>query len=165
MIASRIRSSGTRSNARSFFGGPALSQSKHVATVQAIYAAFQRGDLQGILDKLSDDVTWALNISPDIPGLDRVALFRPRRGKTTIPEYFASLGQYFMFHAFEPVDYMGSSRRVAALLRLNHTYKPTGRRTQTETVQLFTFNADGLVTDFQEFSDTAILVALFAAKK
>ena len=142
-----------------------MSQSKHVATVQAIYASFQKGDLQGILAKLSEDVTWSVNISNDIPGLDRFALFRPRRGKTMIPEYFASLGQYFMFHAFEPVDYMVSSRRVAALLRLNHTFKPTGRRTQTETVQLFSFNGEGLVSDFQEFGDTAIMVALFQAKK
>jgi len=142
-----------------------MSQSQHVAAVQAIYASFQKGDLQGILKRLSDDVTWALNVSADIPGLDKVALFRPRRGKTMIPEFYASLAQYFMFHAFEPVDYMASSRRVAALLRLNHTFKPTGRRTQTETVQLWTFNGEGLVSDFQEFSDTAIMVSLFQGKK
>ena len=142
-----------------------MSQSKQIACVQAIHAAFQRGDLEGILSRLSDDVSWAVNVSADLPGLDRIALFRPRRGKTMIPDFFASLAQHFMFHAYEPVDYMSSSRRVAALIRLNHTFKPTGHRTQTETVQLWTFNSEGLVSDFQEFSDTAIMVALFEGRK
>ena len=93
---------------------------------------------------------------------DGVRIVTARDRKSMIPEYFASLGQYFMFHAFEPVDYMASSRRVAALLRLNHTFKPTGRRTQTETVQVWTFNGEGLVADFQEFGDTGVLYALFA---
>src|SRR3972149_5113264 len=55
----------------------------NVDTVKEIYAAFGRGDVPAILDKLDDNVEWETETSAQgVPWLE------PRRGKANIAGFF-----------------------------------------------------------------------------
>ncbi|MFL6203479.1 MAG: nuclear transport factor 2 family protein [Thermoanaerobaculia bacterium] len=65
-------------------------------TVQEIYAAFGRGDVPAILERLAPDVEWEYGASPtEVPWL------QPRQGRAGAAEFFASLAN-LEFHRFEP---------------------------------------------------------------
>ena len=68
----------------------------NVDTVKDIYAAFGRGDIPAILDKLDDNVEWDVEVpTPGVPWL------QPRRGKASVPAFFESLAP-LTFTTFEP---------------------------------------------------------------
>jgi ketosteroid isomerase-like protein len=58
----------------------------HIETVQKLYEAFGRGDIQGILAMLPENVEWEYGVnSTDVPWL------QPRRGRAGAAQFFQSL--------------------------------------------------------------------------
>jgi ketosteroid isomerase-like protein len=70
----------------------------NVETVQAIYAAFGRGDVPFILDQVADDVAWEAwaDSSAQTAGLAHLA---PRHGKAGVAEFFSVIS------GFEVIDF------------------------------------------------------------
>ena len=44
-----------------------MNESRNVQAVQDIYAAFGRGDIPGIVERLAPDVTWRCHYDPVVP--------------------------------------------------------------------------------------------------
>ena len=59
-----------------------------IETVQSIYEAFGRGDIDFILDQLTDDVDWA-----SCPDSDIAPWHGIHRGKAEVPAFFKALGE------------------------------------------------------------------------
>ena len=69
----------------------------NMTTVQGIYDAFGRGDVQWILDQLDDDVEWEEGIrDTGLPYL------RPGRGKAHVASFFEALAGNLELTRFEP---------------------------------------------------------------
>lgn len=78
----------------------------HIETVQAIYAAFGRGDVPAILGHLAADVEWEYgNKDAGVPWL------KPRRGRDSVVEFFQALGAVD-FTKFEPKTMLAQGNLV-----------------------------------------------------
>ena len=122
-----------------------------IARVQAIYAAFGRGDVDAVLAALAPDVVWS-NAGPT--DLD---YFGVRTGREQVAEVFAILGREFVIHEFVPLRFFAADDEVAVLLRLRATVN--GQGIEQELVHVWTLGADGLVTRMRDIQDSAGVAA------
>lgn len=123
----------------------------HKQTVEEIYAAFGRGDIPAILDKLEDDVDWeyAYRKAPNpVPWL------QARRGKKEVAGFFESLGA-LEFHNFAPGAILEGGNLVVALVNIDYTVKNTGKRlVETDEAHVWHFGSSGKISRFRHCADT-----------
>lgn len=89
-------------------------------SVQAIYEAFGRGDVDAILDHLADDVEWDL----DAPGYG-IPIFEPGTGKEHARRFFAAI-QDLEFRRFEPTNFLSGGNQIAVPINVEVELKATG---------------------------------------
>jgi ketosteroid isomerase-like protein len=123
----------------------------NAATVQAIYEAFGRGDIETILSHLADDVRWEewddnCGQNAGVPEL------QPRRGKAEVPQFFGVVAG-FDIKEFEILSVMEGPNQVAAEVVID-ALTPTGRF-RDEEVMLWTFDDTGRVVRMRHYTDTA----------
>jgi uncharacterized protein len=131
-------------------------------TVQSIYEAFGRGDIPAILDCLADDVRWEHWPDGNGAGRQGVPWLQPRNGKQEVGGFFEALGA-LEFHDFRPGGFLESNGQVAALVDVDVSVRETGRRFRDSEIHLWTFAADGKVSEFRHYVDTAKHVEAVAA--
>jgi uncharacterized protein len=129
-----------------------MSEQSNVQVVQDAYAAFGRGDIQGILDRCSEDIDWRTF------GPDTIRETKPRRGKQEVQQFFGEVNADWDFTTFEPGQYIAQGDHVICLGRYTGTSKATGRSFTAEWAMHFQLR-DGKVTRFREYTDTAQLVS------
>ena len=125
-----------------------MREQENVQTVQEIYAAFQQGDIQGVLDRLTDDVRWWVNGSTD-----SLPFAGERTGRAQVAEFFGVLDGVFEFQTFEPQEYIAQGEKVVALGRDRRRIKSNNRVIENQWAMAFTVQA-GKVTDFRAYDDT-----------
>ena len=131
-----------------------MSAEENKRVVQAIFEAFGRGDVPGVLSHLSEDVTWKA------PGPEVVSYFGDRRGHDGATEFFVRLGTSVEFEYFEPGAFVAEGDRVVALGRERGKVRATGKSFDNEWALVFTF-AGGKVTDFQIYENTSAIAEAF----
>jgi hypothetical protein len=125
----------------------------NIETVQEIYAAFGRGDVPAILGRLADDVRW--DHWPDGSGAQRhgVPWLAERTGREDVAGFFAALSALDI-HEFAPHTFLEGDGMVAAINAFDATVIATGTRFRDVDVHLWSFGADGRVTEFRHVVDT-----------
>ena len=123
-----------------------------IDTVQQIYAAFGRGDVPAILQKLAEDVEWEYATGPNpIPWL------QPLRGRDQVPKFFEALFSNIEISRFEVGKIFGDGDTVVDLVTLEYTARATGRKVQEiDEVHIWHFNAAGQVQRFRHRADTLL---------
>jgi hypothetical protein len=120
----------------------------HTAIVQEIYAAFGRGDVPAILERLSPSVDWEYGGTSDVPWL------QPLSGRREAGKFFESLAAIDI-HKFSPKHILEGDRIVVALVDLEFTVKKTGKRVvEEDEVHIWHFDPSGLVSRFRHRVDT-----------
>jgi ketosteroid isomerase-like protein len=121
----------------------------HVATVQEMYAAFGRGDVAAILERLSESVEWEYGAGPsEVPWLQR------RHGRDGAAEFFQSLAA-LEITKFAPKVFLEAPGLVVVLLDLEARVKATGRTfTEEDEVHIWHMDARGQVARFRHRVDT-----------
>jgi ketosteroid isomerase-like protein len=120
----------------------------NVATVQEIYAAFGRGDVDGILAHLDREVDWEHDW-----GAETLPLYVPRRGSEAVRGFFVELSR-IRITRFEPVNMLTGGDQVVAVIRLEAVEPVSGRQVVDLQMHLWTFGADGRATAFRHVCDT-----------
>lgn len=121
---------------------------RNVATVQAVYEAFGRGDIPFILEQLADDVDW------ESGGQDHgIPWLIPGRGVAHVASFFESL-RAIDVKRFEPFSIVADGDRVIALINLEAVVLETGRTVSDLEVHVWTFRDDGKVTSLRHVVDT-----------
>ncbi len=120
----------------------------NIRTVQEIYAAFGRGDVPAILDRLASDVVFDPDFDGTAPWLSR------REGREGVADFFSALAA-LEIHAFEPRNLMAGGDQVAVTIRIGATVKATGEALPEDEMHLWTFGPDGLATEMRHYVDTA----------
>jgi hypothetical protein len=123
--------------------------------VQSIFAAFGRGDIPGVLEHVSEDVTWSA------PGPDVIPYFGERRGHAGATEFFVQLGTNVDFEHFEPGAFIAEGDRVVVLGRERGRVKGTGKTFDNEWALVFAFDG-GKVSGFQCYENTAAIAEAFS---
>ena len=133
-----------------------MQEAQNTKVVQDAYAAFGRGDVEGILDRLDDDVVWrgVYGAGPHVPTAGE------RRGKAQVAEFFKQVAQNVNFSLFEPKEFIATGDKVVALGHYTAT-TPIGKAFDSDFAMVFTLR-NGKVTEFQEFTDSAAVNAAYA---
>ena len=132
-----------------------MSEQDNVRIVQNAYDAFKRGDIEGLLQLVADDVEWITPGPSDI-----MPAAGHRRGREGVAEFFSSLSAQEDVELFEPQEYIAQGEKVVALAKYRGRVKATGRTAETDLVHVFDIK-DGKVQRFREFFDTAAVLGAF----
>jgi ketosteroid isomerase-like protein len=114
----------------------------NVETIQQVYEAFGRGDVEAILERLADDVAW----DQDAPSYG-VPIYEPGTGKDHVRRFFANLADVDM-RRFEPRNFLVGGDQVAVTIDVELDVRATGRSVTALEVHLWTFDAGGRITRF-----------------
>ena len=129
-----------------------MSEQDNVRAVQAMFAAFGRGDIPAVLDALTDDVEWRL------AGPTEVTYAGTRRGRDQVAEFFKVLGQASEFEVFEPQEYIAQGDKVVVLGHERQRVRATGQVAENDWAMVFTLR-DGKIAKFRNYEDTAAVAA------
>ncbi|SRR6266542_28611 len=121
----------------------------NVETVKEIYAAFGRGDIQAILDKLDENVEWETAVP-----VEGVPWHQPRRGRGSIPGFFEAPAP-LQFNRFEPHTFFETGDKVLALIEMDITSQGMQYLFPLEG-HLWQFNSAGKVVKYDHVTDTAL---------
>ena len=122
---------------------------RNIETVQQIYAAFGRGDIPAILERLRDDVSWEDGV-PDhgIPWLT------PGKGRAAAAAFFQALTGAD-FSLFEVVAVLGEGDLVVGVVNVEFTVRATGKKVRERgETHLWRFDAQGRVAAMRHGADT-----------
>ena len=135
--------------------------SPHLKTVEAIYAAFGRGEIETIIGHLSPDVAWEA-WADNSAQRAAVPWMKLRHGHVGARDFFAALG-VLQIHSFEVLSMMGNERQVAVEFTVDATVTASDERFRDEEMHLWSFDVNGRVCRFRHYLDTAKHVALARA--
>ena len=137
---------------------PAPSTSvDNAATVAEIYAAFGRGDVPAVLERLAEGVEWE-DWPDNFAQRAGVAHLVPRRGRADVAGFFGVIAGWTVLD-FAVLDVIGTGRQVVAEVRAAFAL-PGGARLADEELHLWRFGADGRVVRFRHYCDTAKHIAV-----
>jgi ketosteroid isomerase-like protein len=130
-----------------------MSEQENVEIIKRNYAAFQRGDMQTVLNSCSDDVDFRHPMSTAIwPWAGK------RRGRAQVAEFFAGLPEVAEFEQFETREFIAQGNKVVVLVFERFHIKATGRTVESELVHVITLN-EGKVVQFYVYGDTTPAIA------
>ena len=132
-----------------------MQETQNIKVVQDAYAAFDRGDVDGILATLADDVVW----TPVYGAESHVPSAGERRGKRAVAEFFKLVAENIHFSRFEPKEFVATGDKVVALGHYTAT-TPGERGFDSDFAMVFTLR-NGKVTRFQEFCNSAAINAAY----
>ncbi len=126
--------------------------------VREMYAAFKRGDIDTLVENVTEDVTWDIAGPPHLPTAGR------RRGRADVRKFFETVRDTIDFRTFEPRDFIAEGDRVAVAGSYSGTAKATGREFTADWLMVFDLRG-GKVTRFREYTDTHALAQAFDTGK
>jgi uncharacterized protein len=135
---------------------PHMSEQTHITTVQAIYEAFGRGDIDAILEQLTDDVDWASEAESDIAPWHGV-----RRGKDQVPSFFEALAASIDVTEFTPLTFASNETDVLVVIRFGFTVRENGNSGSMDIHHWWRFR-DAKVCFYRGTEHTALTAALLA---
>jgi ketosteroid isomerase-like protein len=134
-----------------------MNEQQNVALIKKLYAAFERGDVQTILDNLADDVEWTLEGPAIIPYTGK------RTGPAQVLGFFQALAGTQSEIKLTTEAFVAQGDTVATLGRYAATVKATSKKFDSAVGHFFTIR-DGKVARFVDFGDTAAMADAYAAK-
>ncbi len=137
-------------------GDSRMNEQENIVLVKKLYDAFSRGDINFILDNVTDDIHWSS------PGPASVPYSGERRGPAQVREFFERLvgTQENVKLTIDEIIAQGDS--VAALGRYAGNVKATGRAFDSVVGHFFTFRG-GKVARWIGLGDTAHAAEAYAS--
>ncbi|MCK6573988.1 nuclear transport factor 2 family protein [Myxococcota bacterium] len=125
----------------------------HLETIQTLYAAFGRGDVDAIMALLSPAIEWdveQVGAAAELPWL------RPRRGLDEVRGFFGDLAANVDLQRFEPRGlFAGLDGAVMGVFYMEGVVRRTGRRVvDSADTHLWEFDTEGRVARMRHIVDT-----------
>ncbi|CAN5856120.1 nuclear transport factor 2 family protein [soil metagenome] len=118
---------------------------ENVAIVQGLYAAFGRGDLAAVREKMDSGIEWYE--AENFPYDDGNPYFGPDGVYARLTDDWEEFGE-------EVRSVLDAGEHVVSIGCYTGTYKPTARSVWAQFVHVWTVK-DGIVTAFEQYTDTA----------
>jgi ketosteroid isomerase-like protein len=128
-------------------GGSNVDEQANVRVVEGMFASLQRGDIPGVLDRLSDDIEWR------IAGPSELPYAGVHRGRDEVANFFETFGREADFEVFEPREYIAKGEKVVVLGHERQRIKASGRIVETDWAMVFA-PRDGRIARFRNFVDS-----------
>jgi uncharacterized protein len=130
-----------------------MSVQKNVQIVKDGFAAYARGDMQGLLALFAEDIEWI------VPG-EGLPFAGTYRGLAEVAGFFQKISEMLEVSLFEPREFVAQGDRVLVVGFERETVKATNRTFEEHWVFAFTFR-NGKVTNVREYFDTLALARGF----
>jgi len=115
--------------------------------VQKGYACFGSGDIPGLLQLMSPDISWQFHG-------DRAAPYtRQVKGTAAVAEWFGQVAQADDIQAFEPREFLAGPDHVTVVGREKTIARPGGKTFECEWVHIW-WVKDGRITRFWGMLDS-----------
>jgi uncharacterized protein len=124
-----------------------MRETANIETIRALYAAFNRSDIAGVLKNLDEGVVWMTPGSPAVP------MAGTRRGLEQVRRFFEDLERRIEFTIFDVCELIAQGNRVVALVHYEGRDRKTGRSFAADSSMLWTIG-NGKAIRFQEYTDT-----------
>lgn len=118
------------------------------AIVEQAYNHFKTGNIESLLDLMSDDITWAL------PEMEGVPFAGKRTGRAAVGEFFGAVNAAQEVMSFEPRELIADGDKVVALGSYSWRVRANGQEFGSNFAHAWTIR-DGKAVEFQEYMDTA----------
>lgn len=129
-----------------------MSEQANIEIIQAIYAAFGRGDVEFILSQLTDDIRWTSHFEPIVPWAGDFS------GKHSVPLFFQAIFESVEVKAFEPTEWIAQGDTVVSLGRFACQVRTTGKTASTRWAFIWKIR-DGKVYSYEQFHEPALAAA------
>jgi ketosteroid isomerase-like protein len=129
----------------------------NVKVVQQAYANFKSGNIPAVLELVADKVEWQL------PEMESVPLGGRRKGRDGVAGFFAKMAELQEVLNFEPREFIAQGDKVVVVGTYSFRVKGTRQDFTSDWAHMFTVQ-NGKISRFQEFSDTAKVVAAYQRK-
>src|SRR5205814_9407570 len=126
------------------------------ASVERLYAAYGRADIEAVLAELADDVDWAAEAAGTA-----VPWWGSFRGKSEVPRFFKEIGANVEVTEFDLVVMTANDTDVVAIMSWSFTVNATGKTASMYMQHWWRF-ADGKIVFFRGSEDTAQSAAAFS---
>jgi ketosteroid isomerase-like protein len=127
-----------------------------IEAVQRLYEAYGRGDVDGVLAELADDVDWAAEAAGTaVPWYGRF------HGKGEVPRFFKEIGSALDVTEFDVVSITSNDRDVVATVHWTFTVHKTGKTASMYMQHWWRF-ADGKIAFFRGSEDSLQTATAFA---
>ena len=134
------------------------NEQENLQVVQQMFAAFGRGDLQGALSTLGENVDWQSPVSRHAPA--QISWAKPRHGRQEVAAFFKELAEKMQIERMEVLEYTAQAGRVVVEGRNRGTARATGRAYEHDWVMVFTVQG-GKIISHRHYYDTADIAAAF----
>lgn len=128
-----------------------------LSIVQQAYAAFDRGDVSGVVALLAPQVRWEV-VGPD----GAVPTFGVRQGRDAALAFFVAVDATVMIEEFTPQRFHAVDDTVIVEGRCTGVFRRNNRRLSYDWLHVWRIGG-GEVTSFREFYDTAAVLEAFSA--
>jgi uncharacterized protein len=130
-----------------------MSEQQNVQIVKDGFAAYARGDMQGLLALFAEDIEWI------VPG-EGLPFAGTYRGLAEVEGFFQKISEMLEVSLFEPREFVAQGDRILVVGFERETVKATNRTFEEHWVFVFTFR-NGKVTNVREYFDTLALAQGF----
>ncbi|HTP85329.1 MAG TPA: nuclear transport factor 2 family protein [Bryobacteraceae bacterium] len=131
-----------------------MNEQDNTAAVKALYAAFGRGDIQYILERLTSDIEWTLEGPAILPFAGTM------QGPDGVLTFFQALATTQDDRKLTIDTIVAQGDMVATMGRYAATVKATGKRFDSAVAHFFTFR-NGKVAKFNDFVNTALMAEAY----
>ena len=121
-----------------------MTEADNVALIGGIYEAFGRGDVDYIIDQLTDDVRWVTHLEPIVPWSGDYS------GKANVPRFFEAIANSVETTAFSPEEFVAQGETVVSTGEYGCTVKANGKSSLTPWVFIWKLR-QGKVAGYEQF--------------
>ncbi|MGD1092087.1 MAG: nuclear transport factor 2 family protein [Bryobacteraceae bacterium] len=133
-----------------------MSEQQNTGLIQKVYDAFSRGDLQTILNNLTEDVDWGFEAPHTIPYAGQ------RKGTAQVTKFFEALATTQSGQKLTPQTFVAQGDHVATLCRYSGTVTATEKKFDCPVAHFFTIRG-GKVASFVNVTDSAAMVEAYVS--
>ncbi len=134
-----------------------MTHGRNITTVKEIYDAVGRGDVDAILDRVTDDVDWAAEAASSA-----APWYGQRAGRDGAGSFFGDLASSIEITKFTPHSYAAGDDDVHLLVDWAFRSIATGREASM-TMHHYWRLRDGKVAYFRGSEDTELTAQVFSA--
>ncbi len=129
-----------------------MEKEKSIKTVQQVYMDFGNQNVEGVLNSLTDDISWNDPGSPDIP------YAKNRNGKKEVMSFFMEMGSTVSFSQFMPKEFYYDNEAVIVKGSFAGKANGTGKPFDSDWMMIWKFRGDK-ISYYEAFVDTAAMIA------
>lgn len=131
-----------------------MSTEQNLDAIRQMYQAFARGDVEAILDRVTDDVDWSTDAA-----IESAPWYGPRHGRAEVAGFFEGVGKIGPTTEFTPLAFAtNDDGDVMVFIRYAFTVDATGKQVAMNMHHYWKFR-EGKVCFLRSSEDTAQVAA------